>query len=130
MSLHLFTASLGIGLALLILFLLRRDYMHTSHGLFWFAVAVTAGVLGAWPRLIDRAANFFGIAYSPTFLLLIAVITLTLKALHLDSENTRLERDLRRLNQRMAVLEGRIGAPQAATEARPANEAAGARERA
>ncbi|AUN95701.1 DUF2304 family protein [Pseudazoarcus pumilus] len=108
MSLELFTATLGIGLAVLILYLLRRDYMHTSHGLFWFAVALAAGILGAWPRLIDRVGDWFGISYSPAFLLLAAVIVLTLKALHIDSENTRLERDLRTLNQRMAVLEARL----------------------
>lgn len=108
MTLNLFTALLGIGLAALILFLMRRDYMHTSHGLFWFGVAVAAAVLGAWPRLIDQAAHLAGIAYAPAFLLLVAVIVLTLKALHLDSDNTRLERELRKLNQRLAVLEARL----------------------
>lgn len=107
-SFQLFTFVLGVGLAGLILFLMRRDYMHTSHGLFWFGVAVAAAVLGAWPRLIDRAAHLAGIAYAPAFLLLVGVIVLTLKALHLDSENSRLERELRKLNQRLAVLEARL----------------------
>lgn len=108
MSLNLFAALLGIGLAGLILYLLRRDYMHTSHGLFWFSVAIAAGILGFWPQLIDRLAQWVGISYSPAFLLLVAVLVLTVKALRADSENTRLERDLRKLNQRMAVLEARL----------------------
>lgn len=116
MSLNLFTAMLGIGLASLILFLMRRDSMHTSHGLFWFAVALAAAVLGAWPRLIDRAAHLAGIAYAPAFLLLVGVIVLTLKALHLDSENSRLERELRKLNQRLAVLEARLDLPATAPQ--------------
>jgi hypothetical protein len=120
MNLNLFTALVGLGLAAVILYLLRRDYMHTSHAVFWFAVAVVAGILGAWPRLIDRVGEWFGISYSPAFLLLIAVIVLTVKALQADSENTRLERDLRTLNQRMAVLEARLDA---ASPRNPATDA-------
>lgn len=108
MSFHLFTVLIGFGLAGLILYLLRRDYMHVSHAMFWFVVAAAAGVLGAWPRLIDRVAGWVGIYYSPALLLLIAVIVLAVKALQLDGDNTRLERDMRKLNQRLAVLEGRL----------------------
>ena len=38
-------------------------------------------------------------------LLLLASIVLLIKALHADMVNTRIERDVRRLNQRLAMLE-------------------------
>ena len=96
---------LGIGLAVLILYLVRRDHLYLLHGLFWVAVAILAAVLGAWPGLIDSLARLAGISYAPALLLLMAVVVLLVKALHADMVNTRIERDVRRLNQRLAIME-------------------------
>ena len=105
-SLQLTTALMGIGLAALILLLVRRDHLYLMHGLFWVLVAALAAVLGAWPGLIDRLASVAGISYPPALLLLLASVVLFIKALHSDMVNTRIERDVRRLNQRLALLEG------------------------
>lgn len=104
-SLQFSTSLLGLGLAALILILVRRDHLYLLHGLFWVAVAAAAAVLGAWPGLIDRLAVLVGISYPPALLLLLAAVVLLLKALHADMLNTRIERDVRRLNQRLAILE-------------------------
>ena len=104
-SLQLTTALMGIGLAALILYLIRRDHLYVMHGLFWVLVAGAAAVLGAWPGLIDRLAMVIGVVYPPTLLLLLVSMVLLIKALHSDMVNTRIERDVRRLNQRLALLE-------------------------
>jgi hypothetical protein len=103
--LNLTTGLLGVALAALILLLLRRDHLYVTHALFWVAVAAAAAVLGLWPGLIDRLANYTGIFYPPALLLLIGLIVLVVKALYADIQNTRLERQLRLLNQRIALLE-------------------------
>ena len=99
------TTLLGLGLAVAIMWLLRRDHLHVAHGLFWLLVAGLAALLGVWPGLIDRLAVIAGISYPPALLFLAAAIVLLIKALHTDILNTRLERDVRRLNQRLALLE-------------------------
>ena len=104
-SLQLTTALMGIGLAALIFYLIRRDHLYVMHGLFWVLVAGAAAVLGAWPGLIDRLAMVMGVVYPPTLLLLLVSMVLLIKALHSDMVNTRIERDVRRLNQRLALLE-------------------------
>ena len=103
--LQLTTILLGIGLSAAILYLLRRDYLHPMYGLFWIMVASAAAVLGLWPGSIDSIARLVGIAYSPALLLLVAVIVLLIKSLHGDIVNTRIERQVRRLNQRLAMFE-------------------------
>ncbi len=110
-SLQLTTALMGIGLAALILLLVRRDHLYLMHGLFWVLVAALAAVLGAWPGLIDRLASVAGISYPPALLLLLASALLLVKALHSDMVNTRIERDVRRLNQRLALLEADAATP-------------------
>lgn len=99
------TGLMGLALAAVILLLLRRDHLYVTHALFWVAVAVAAIVLGLWPGLIDRLAGYVGIFYAPALLLLAGLVVLFVKALHADMLNTRLERDVRRLNQRIAMLE-------------------------
>lgn len=104
-SLQVTTTLLGVGLAVLILYLIRRDHLYLMHGLFWVTVATVAAVLGAWPGLIDKLAGWTGFRYPPALLLLLANMVLLVKALHVDMVNTRIERDVRRLNQRLALLE-------------------------
>lgn len=103
------TTLLGTGLAVLILYLIRRDHLYLMHGLVWAAVAGIAAVLGAWPGLIDRLADWVGFRYPPALLLLLTCVLLVVKALHADLVNTRIERDMRRLNQRLAMLEADNG---------------------
>jgi hypothetical protein len=104
-SFELTTTLLGIGLSAAILFLLRRDHLHPVYGLFWLVVAGLAAILGLWPGAVDSIARLAGIAYSPALLLLGAVIVLLIKSLHGDIVNTRIERQVRRLNQRLAMFE-------------------------
>ena len=99
------TAFMGISLAVLILYLIRRDHLYLMHGLFWVLVAAATAVLGAWPGLIDWLAAWTGFRYPPALLLLLACMVLLVKALHADMVNTRIERDVRRLNQRLALFE-------------------------
>lgn len=98
------TLLLGIGLALLILYLVRRDHLHWPHGVFWMLVAISAAMFGIWPRLIDQLAVWVGVVYPPAFLFLCVGVILFVKALHADMVNTRMERQLRRLNQVVSLL--------------------------
>ncbi|MCG3781808.1 MULTISPECIES: DUF2304 domain-containing protein [Delftia] len=104
-SLQVTTTFMGMGLAALILYLIRRDHLYLMHGLLWVIVAVAAVVLGVWPGMINRLAAVLGISYPPAMLLLLVSIVLLIKALHADMVNTRIERDVRRLNQRLAMVE-------------------------
>jgi hypothetical protein len=119
---HLLILVVGILLAAGILYLLRRDHIYIRQAMFWITVAVAVLAFAAWPRLIDLAGGALGIAYPPTLLLLVAIIVLILKALYADIALTKVNRDLRRLNQRIALLEaehpeeGRDAPPRAANE--------------
>jgi hypothetical protein len=105
MSLHAFTSILGIGLAGIIFLLVRRGHLHAASALFWLATAITALLLGLRPSLIDYIATVTGIAYPPTLLIMCGMSALLIKSLHTDVKNTKLELQLRRLNQRLAMSE-------------------------
>ena len=104
-SYHLVVLVMAAGLAVGILYLVRRDHIYIRQGVFWIAIAVFSLVLGLWPALIDTVGTLLGIAYPPALMLLVAVMVLIFKALLGDIAQTKLKRDLRRLNQRIALLE-------------------------
>ena len=104
---HLVATVLGIGLALTILMLIRRDHIHLRQGLFWTSIAIASLVFGIWPGLIDFFGIAFGVAYSPALLFLTAIVVLVLRALFTDIALTQMKRDIRRLNQRIALTESR-----------------------
>ena len=105
---------MAIGLAVGILYLVRRDHIYIRQGFFWIVVAVLSLGLGVWPTFIDLAGEVLGVAYPPTLLFLVAIIVLMLKGLLGDIALTRLRRDMRRLNQRIALLEADQRQPRAA----------------
>lgn len=121
---HLTVLVIGIGLAAGILYLVRRDHIYIRQGMFWILVAIATLAFAFFPGLIDLVGGALGIAYPPTLLLLVAIVVLVLKALFADIALTKVSRDLRRLNQRMALLEAEHPADEraAAPEVRAANE--------
>ena len=81
-SYHLVVLVMAVGLAIGILYLVRRDHIYIRQGVFWIAIALFSLLLGLWPALIDQVGTLLG-----------------------DIALTKLKRDLRRLNQRIALLE-------------------------
>ena len=98
-------ALLGITLAAAIVFLLRRDQLYLRDALFWLATAAASLVLALLPRLIDLIGHVAGVAYPPALLLGLACAFLTVKGLLSDIALTELRRDVRRLNQRVALVD-------------------------
>jgi hypothetical protein len=105
MTLPLTAMALGLGLALGIFWLVRRDQLHGSYAIWWLLLAAIALVLGMFPWLVDWVGARFGVAYPPMLLAVVAIIAILLKLVAVDIDVTRRELRLRRLVQKMAILE-------------------------
>lgn len=108
MSLQMFSGFLAALVVVAIFFLLRRDRLPVMHSLWWLSVAGLIGLLGFFPRLIDVAAGWVGVAYSPSLLFIVAILVLLLKVLLEDVDVSHDRRRLLRLAQKMAMLEEKI----------------------
>lgn len=111
-------ALLGVGTALVILWLVRRDRLHGLYALWWLAVAVGALVIGLFPRSVDWLGALFGVNYPPMLLVLIVLAAVILKLLAIDIGVTRRERRVRRLMQKIAILELELRSLRAEFEAK------------
>ena len=103
---HITVLVIGFALAYGILNLVRRDHLYIRQGVFWIGIALLSLALAIWPYLIDTLGAFVGFAYPPNLLFLVAIIVLVVKALLGDIALTKVRRDLRRLNQRIALIDG------------------------
>ncbi len=104
-SYYLTSVALGVVLALGILWLVRRDHLHGSYALWWLAIALAALAVGFYPAIVDWIGVRLGVAYPPMLLAMVAIVAILLKLLGVDVDVTRRERRLRRLLQKVALLE-------------------------
>lgn len=104
----LVTGTIGLGVAVLIIVLIRKDRLHVNHGLGWILVAAIFALVGLYPRIIDITAQTVGVAYPPMLALTVAVAVLVIKILLMDIERSRLEVRNQRLIQRIAMLEAEL----------------------
>lgn len=124
MSAQITAALIGLALAGSILYLVRRDHLHGPYALWWLIVAAATLVLGFVPRTVDWLAHLTGIAYPPVLPLIIGVSLILLRLLQLDIERSRQERQIRRLNQKLAILEEELASLHKAQRARAAKSPA------
>lgn len=109
------SAILGIALAGAILFLVRRDHLHGPYALWWFAVAAATFALGVFPKLIPWLGKVTGIFYAPVLPIVVGLSLVLIRMLKLDVDRSKQERRVRRLTQKLAILEQELirlgGAP-------------------
>jgi hypothetical protein len=127
MMVILVSAVIGIALASVILYLVRRDHLHGSYALWWLVVAAATLVVGVFPHLVDRLGELIGIAYPPILAIILGMGLILIRMLLMDVDRSRQERTLRRLTQRLAILDQELGearAKLAALDSPPAVEPA------
>lgn len=96
---------IGVTIALIILFLVRKDYLHVRHTIWWLSLALASIVIGVFPNIVDKVAWWFGVNYPPTLFFSLGFGALFLKILRMDIELSKQEREIKRLTQRLAILE-------------------------
>ena len=104
-SIQITAAVIGIALAGTILLLVRRTHLHGSYALWWFAVAGAILVLGIFPPAIDWLGHVTGIHYPPVIPIIVGIGLILVRLLTMDIGRSRAERQVRRLTQKLAILE-------------------------
>jgi hypothetical protein len=99
---------IGIGVALSILVLVRKNHLMVSHAVWWLAVAAASMAFGAYPILIDWIGGVLGIHYPPTLLIVVGMGLILIKMLTMDLRRSEQERKIRALTQRLAILESEM----------------------
>jgi hypothetical protein len=99
------SAILGVALAGAILFLVRRDHLHGPYAVWWFVIAAATFLLGVFPGIVVWLGHQTGIFYAPVLPIIIGLSLVLIRLLKLDVDRSKQERRIRRLTQKLAILE-------------------------
>ncbi len=105
---HWTSAFIGIAVAAIILWLVKRDHLHTRYAMWWVPLAIVIGVVGVFPPIIDGFAKVLGVHYPPVLVLILGLLLALIKILVMDIERSRNEIKLQRLAQRLGIVEGEM----------------------
>ena len=112
-------AILGVCLAGAIFYLVRRDHLHGPYAAWWLMVAAATLILGIFPAVVTWLGLLTGIKYAPVLPIIVALSLILLRFLKLDIDRSRQERQIRRLTQKLAILDHELQSLRAG-EAKPA----------
>lgn len=107
-SYQLTSAALGLLIAGLIIWLVRRDHLHGKYALWWLIIALAFAILGFAPKLVDAVAVMLGIGYPPILIVLLGFGFVVLKLVTMDIERSKGQVKIQRLAQRLAILEAEL----------------------
>jgi hypothetical protein len=105
---QIFTGGLGLLMAGVIFYLIRRDHMHARFSLWWLMVGVLAAAFGFFPGWIDVVGRWLGVSYPPVLGMILVLGALVLKLLLVDIEQSRIRREMLRVTQRLLLMEERL----------------------
>ena len=108
MTAQITSGLISVLLAGAILYLVRRDHLHGSYALWWLAVAGAILLLGVFPPVIDWLGRVTAINYAPILPIIIGIGMILIRMLKMDIDRSRRERQIRRLAQKLAILEQEI----------------------
>lgn len=104
----LIAGTLGLGAAILIVYLVRRDRLQASQAVRWIVVALGFALLGFAPSITDYVARMLGVGYPPVLALSVGIVVLVVKVLLMDMERSRMLVRHERLVQRLAIVEAAV----------------------
>ena len=96
---------IGALLSVSILYLVRKGKMHGPYATWWLLVAICAIVLAIFPQMVDWLAMKLGVTYPPTLIVVLAISMILIRMLTMDMALTQKERKIRRLTQKLAIIE-------------------------
>jgi len=99
---------IGLILAIVIYWLVRRDHLAPRQALRWVLVAAIVLVLGTFPIIIDWIGHAVGISYPPIIPVIIGLGAALIKILLMDIQQTKSQVTQDRAIQKLAMLEAEI----------------------
>ncbi|MBI5049160.1 MAG: DUF2304 domain-containing protein [Deltaproteobacteria bacterium] len=103
-SIQIFAIIFSIGVFVSIVDLIRRGMLKEQYAILWLISAIVLLVLSVWRRLLDKIASSLDVAYSPSFLFLVAFVFLLLIVLHFSVIISDISEKNKKLSQEIAML--------------------------
>jgi hypothetical protein len=110
MKVDIFFISFLLSLAFMgtILYLIRNKRLREQYALLWLILSLVMMILSLFPRLIDLAAQSLHVAYAPSVLYLLGLVSVLFILLHLSLAVSSLTHRVIVLTQTVALQDQRL----------------------
>ena len=95
------TALVTLGV---IVWMLRRGRLRERHAIWWLVAGILTLVVAVFPVTLDWTANLLGFSVAANFVYFISIAVLVLVCVQHSSELTKIESQVRRLAEEIALL--------------------------
>jgi hypothetical protein len=99
---------IGLILAVIIYWLVRRDHLAPRQALRWVLVGAIVLILGTFPVIIDWIGHAVGISYPPIIPVIVGLGAALIKILLMDIQHTQTKITQDRIVQKLAMLEAEL----------------------
>lgn len=99
---------IGLILAIVIYWLVRRDHLAPRQALRWVIVATIVLILGTFPIIIDWIGVAVGVNYPPIIAVIVGLGALLIKVLLMDIQQNKAAVNEDRIIQKLAMLEAEL----------------------
>jgi hypothetical protein len=99
---------IGLILAIVIYWLVRRDHLAPRQALRWVIVATIVLILGTFPIIIDWIGVAVGVNYPPIITVIVGLGALLIKVLLMDIQQNKAAVNEDRIIQKLAMLEAEL----------------------
>lgn len=96
---------IGLIIAAIIYWLVRRDHLAPKQAMRWIFVAALVLLLGTFPAIVDWVGHAAGINYPPIIPLILGLGAALIKILLMDIERNKMNVTQDRIVQKLAILE-------------------------
>lgn len=102
------SSMIGLMLAVVIYWLVRRDHLAPRQALRWVLIATFVLILGMFPVIIDWIGVAVGVNYPPIIAVIVGLGAVLIKILLIDIQLTKSKVTQDRIIQKLAMLEAEI----------------------
>ncbi len=107
---QLFSIFGSLALLFFILSLIKKKRLKEEYALLWIGASILFTGLSIFRPALEYLAQFLGIHYAPTALLLMLIMAITIILIHYSTVISKLSEQTKRLTQELALLKHDLNA--------------------
>ncbi len=101
---RLFAVTVGVLLLIFIIDMVRRRQLREEYSWLWILAGTAILVIVAWPKALTTVTVFTGAKTHTTAVFTFGILFLIVVCIHLSSKLSRVDNQLKRLAQTMAIM--------------------------
>ncbi|MBM7866642.1 DUF2304 family protein [Heliobacterium gestii] len=127
MSLKLiwFVRLVAFAFAVYVIRKVKQNRLSEKESMYWMAGTLAILFLALWPKLVDIAAAYLGVAYQPALLFFLGILFILVILYRQASHISQLKESNKELAQMVALLDAEVRASKAVGEAKASDAGAG-----